>query len=194
MAARQGTDRHAHADRGSDLYETPPEATRALMRAVVLPRHVWEPCAGRGAIRRVLAEAGHSVVAEDLVPYEGADSEVVPCIDFLMTRTPPEGVKAIVTNPPYMLANAFIRHGLALGLPFYALLRLAALEGKARSDLIDQHLTHVWVGIERLPMLHREGWDGPKQKASTLPYAWFRFQPEPRVGAVLLERISWRGH
>lgn len=192
MSARQGTDRHAHAERGDDLYETPPQATQALMRATNLPHTIWEPAAGRGAIARELRAQGHTVYTEDLVAYEGADVGIVPGADFLMNRHSPYGVGAIVTNPPYKLANQFIRHGLGLGVPFYALLRLAALEGAARSDLIDGHLHHVWCGIERLPMLHREGWDGPKQATSTLPYAWFLFRPEKRQGPITLERISWR--
>ena len=190
MSARQGTDRHAFADRGNDLYETPPQATRALMRATHLPGYLWEPCAGRGAIVSVLRNAGRVVLAQDLVAYDGAMPGIdTPC-DFLMYRS--AHGEAIVTNPPYKLANQFIRHGLGLGLPFYALLRLAALEGAARSDLIDNHLTNVWVGIERLPMLHRDGWEGPKQATSTLPYAWFLFRPEKREGPIALERISWR--
>ena len=75
---------------------------------------------------------------------------------------PPAGVDVIITIPPYKLADDFIRHGLSLGLPFVALLRLMALEGYGRSDLMDRHLRRVWAGNERLPMMHREGWQGPR--------------------------------
>lgn len=206
-AARQGTDRHPLRDRGHDLYETPPEATRSLMRATTLPDLIWEPAAGRGAIVAVLRRHGRLVAASDLVAYPDSQiSDIETGFDFLMATDAPSFVlstsglewskraDAIVTNPPYKLADAFIRHGLGLGLPFYALLRLAALEGARRSDLIDNHLTNVWVGIERLPMLHRDGWSGPKQATSTLPYAWFLFRPEKRTGPIHLERISWRQH
>ena len=61
--------RHAHtqADRGHDLYETPACAVQALLRAESLPRTIWEPAAGRGAIVRELRSAGHVLIASDLV-------------------------------------------------------------------------------------------------------------------------------
>ena len=63
------TKRAALAERGHDLYETPPEATRALLEVERLPHRVWEPACGPGAIVTVLRAAGHDVVASDLVDY-----------------------------------------------------------------------------------------------------------------------------
>jgi hypothetical protein len=54
-AAQSG--RHPLAERGNDLYETPVEATRALLGAVPLPSRIWEPACGRGAIVNVLRAA-----------------------------------------------------------------------------------------------------------------------------------------
>jgi hypothetical protein len=52
------------------LYETPRVATEALLEVeVTLPRRIWEPAAGRGAIAKVLREHGHEVVATDLADY-----------------------------------------------------------------------------------------------------------------------------
>lgn len=191
--------RHAWKDRGDDLYETPACATQALIRTgeFLIPpdggsgMDIWEPCAGRGAISRELRAAGHAVLASDLVAYDGADEGIITGRDFLMERHCPR-VSAIVTNPPYKLANQFIRHGLSLGVPVIVLLRLAALEGAGRADLIDKHLRRIWVGIERLPFMHRDGWDGPKSGNSGAPFAWFVFEPEERAGPVHLRRISWR--
>src|ERR1700747_3345882 len=59
--------RHPHAERGLDLYETPVVAVEALLRVEKIPRAVWEPAAGRGAIARVLRERGHTVVTSDIV-------------------------------------------------------------------------------------------------------------------------------
>ena len=66
--------RHRLAERGDDLYETPPEATRALLQVERLPHRIWEPACGPGAIARVLRDAGHAVVATDLVDYGCPDS------------------------------------------------------------------------------------------------------------------------
>ena len=66
---------------------------------------------------------------------------------------------------------------------------------KLRSHLIDNHLSHVWLGRERLPFMHREGWTGTKLVMSALPYAWFVFDPAPHPATFgyTVRRISWRG-
>lgn len=192
---RQGADRAALKERKDDLYETPAQAVTAFMRvAPSLPTKFWEPCAGRGAIARILSASGHEVIASDLVAHPGADAGIETPIDFLMERRPPPGVSKILTNPPYKLADEFIRHGLRLGCEVTVLLRLMAMEGAGRSDLIDLHLTHVWAGIERLPSMHREGYEGPKQSNSGAPFAWFRFSPKARDKGepIALRRMSWR--
>jgi hypothetical protein len=189
---RQGADRAPLAERGVDLYETPQCAIRALLRVESLPHVLWEPCAGRGAISRELKAAGHSVVTTDLCWHPGADDGILGGIDFLTERAPPADVTAIVTNPPFMLCDKFIRHGLSLGLPVIVLLRLMALEGAGRSDLIDRHLRRVWAGRERLPKFQREGWTGKTIATETSPFAWFVFDPESRDSAIELRRMSWR--
>ena len=184
-----------YSERSADLYETPAAATAALLRAEGWPpSRRWEPCAGRGAISRVLAKAGHTVVSHDIAAYPGADPDIEVDRDFFNTVDVPIGVERIVTNPPFKDANRFIRHGLKLGCEVYVLLRLMALEGAGRADLIDRRLTRVWVGIERLPPMHRDGWTGSKVTSSPVAYAWFVFSPLPRAvdSPVTRRRISWR--
>jgi hypothetical protein len=193
---RQGADRAPLKACKDDLYETPQCAVETLLRVEPwLPCVVWEPCAGRGAITRVLRWGGHSVIAHDLVAHPGADPGIETPIDFLMERRPPEGVARICTNPPFKNADAFIRHGLRLGLETVVLLRLMAIEGANRTDLVDLHLKRVWAGIERLPQMHREGWGGPRQSNSGAPFGWFVFSPKPRASGepIELRRMSWRG-
>ena len=96
------------AERKDDLYETPECAVRALLAVESLPHVVWEPACGPGAIVKVLRDAGHKVYATDLVTYGCPDSE--GRIDFLMEGRPPADVGAVVTNPPYKLAEEFVRH------------------------------------------------------------------------------------
>jgi hypothetical protein len=196
-AAWRPAQRSAIAARDSaELYETPAVATRALIRTGELDQHarstIWEPCAGRGAIVREIAAAGFRTVASDLIAYDGADSGIETPVDFMLERTAPAGAGAIVTNPRFRLADDFVRHGIALGLPVIVLLRLQALEGAGRSDLIDRHLRRVLVGIERLPMMHRQDWTGPRTKNGGAPFSWFCFAPGVRNGPVELGRISWR--
>jgi hypothetical protein len=189
---RQGAIRAPFKQRKHDLYETPPAAIHALMRCERLPQHIWEPCAGRGAISRELKRAGHDVHASDLIKYIGADRGIQSGVDFLeMSDTYAD---TIVTNPPFKLADKFIRHGLKLDCDVIVLLRLMALEGANRSDII-QHLRRVWVGIERLPMMHRDGWKGAKLQTGAMPFGWFVFTARKRLRRtpIQLQRVSWRG-
>ncbi len=179
---------HAHADRGHDLYETPDVAVRALLKAERLPQHVWEPACGPGAIVRVLREEGHEVHATDLVDYGCPDS--AGGVDFLMARTAPMGVGAIVTNPPFKLAGDFVLHALELCPVAIFLLRLAFLESQRRTTILDcGRLARVHVFKKRLPMMHRAGWTGPVN-SSNVPFAWFVFD-RGHKGPIVLDRISW---
>jgi hypothetical protein len=186
---------HALADRKNDLYETPPCATRALipfLERQVAGRDIWEPACGPGAIVRELRAAGFRVHASDLVDYglEGAEAGR----DFLMERAAPGDCETIVTNPPFKLADEFTRHALTLADTVWIFQRLSWLEGAKRADLIDHHLDQILLGIERLPMMHRDGWEGPKLAASAMPFAWFRFERRRELGrATRFKRISWRG-
>lgn len=187
----QGAKRHKLADRGEDLYETPDCATRTLLGVEMLPERIWEPCAGRGAISRILTARGHDVLAQDLVAYPGADADIVAPVDFMCARAAPFPDAYIVTNPPFKIADAFIRHGLSLGCPMIVLLRLMAIEGANRSDLVDRHLIRIWAGKERLPRMHREGWAG-NYSNSGAPFAWFVFSPRAADRVIELRRVSWR--
>lgn len=175
--------------RKDDLYETPPQATHALCRAInVSGLRIWEPACGRGAISEVLKEYGAQVLSTDLVDYGYGECGR----DFLLEFGPCE-VDAIITNPPFKLADAFVRQALALAPRAIMLLRWAYAEGAGRSDIIDRHLSHVWLGRERLPFMHRDGYDGPKNANSGAPFAWFVFDRQRRIqDGFTVSRISWR--
>lgn len=101
--------RHSPRRIPNEFYPTPPEATRALLSVERFDGSIWEPACGDGAIASVLADAGHKVVATDLVDYNFGISG----IDFLKELRP--RAKHIVTNPPYGsgLADAFAEKALA---------------------------------------------------------------------------------
>lgn len=185
------------AVRGNDLYESPPVAVHALVAAERLPPVIWEPACGPGAIVRVLRGHGHRVVASDLVDYASPDQDFSGW-DFLFERKAPDGVEAIVTNPPFKLAARFAQHALGLCPRVYLLLRLAFLEagttkdeaGRARLAVLDGgQLARVLVFRNRLPMMHRDGWDGNKAGPRTA-YAWFVWEAGHQ-GPAELTRISW---
>ena len=173
------------AARGDDLYETPPEAVRALLAAEDLPAGIWEPACGPGAIARVLRAAGHRVVATDLVATDlvdyGSPDQDAARIDFLFERSAPAGVETIVTNPPFKLAEEFAEHALRLCPRVIMLARLAFLEAERPTGVLDDgRLARVLVFKERLPMMHRHGWEGPRIKGGAMAFAWFVWDRPPR--------------
>jgi hypothetical protein len=160
----------------------------ALLRVENLPHFLWEPAAGRGAIVNVLREAGHAVIASDLVDY-GFPTHFNGR-DFLLEHKVPECCEAIVTNPPFKLAEQFVSHALDLCPRVIMLLRLAFLESERRRGILeDRGLARVHVFRNRLPMMHRANWTGPKA-SSAVAYGWFIWSREHR-GPATINRISW---
>jgi hypothetical protein len=180
------TGRHSLAERGHDVYETPDVAVRALLRIEKLPKIIWEPACGPGAIVRELRAAGHAVIATDLIDYGCPNS--AGGFDFLSLRHAPKGCECIVTNPPFKDVDAFVRRALALVPTVAMLMRLAFLEGGRRSDIVDGgRLRRVHVFKHRLPMMHRHGWTGPKA-TSMAPFAWFVWCKQK--GRIVVDRID----
>jgi hypothetical protein len=185
-----GVAMHPYAERGLDLYETPREAVRALLRAEKFSGPIWEPACGPGAIVRELRASGHSVIATDVKDYGCPDSR--GGVDFLAERRAPDGVQTILTNPPFMHADEFVRHALTLVPRVVMLLRFLFLEGQGRTDLIDGgHLARVHLFIDRVPLMHRGGWNGPEADSSQMALAWMLWDRNFR-GPIEVRRIWCR--
>ena len=187
---------HLRADRGDDLYQTPPEATLALLKLEKLPYLIWEPACGRGAIMRVLVQQGHRVLGTDIKPRCAGGRKA----DFLALASPPNAaVYGIVTNPPYQLAARFAARAIEIGCQHICMLmRLGFLEagnprseaGRARIFCLDhQPPARVYVFRNRLPMMHRDGWKG-RRATSAMAFAWLVWDAA-HEGPTELHRISW---
>jgi hypothetical protein len=178
--------------RKDDTYQTPPVAIRALLKAERLPHYIWEPACGPGVIARELRSAGHSVFASDLVDYDSLEQDCSR-LDFLLGHVKPiDNIGAIVTNPPFKLATQFVERALELAPKVVMLLRLAFLESEGRRHILDSgNLARVHVFRNRLPMMHREGFEGRNlNTSSALAFAWFVWDHHHR-GPAVLNRISW---
>jgi len=180
---------HSYAERQADCYETPACAVEALLRVEKLPRFIWEPACGPGAIVKVLRDHGHTVFASDLLDY-GWEHAIE---DFLSVQVPISKINSVglVTNPPYMLAEEFVRKALYFCPKVYMLLRLAFLESARRADILDRGsgLARVHVFANRLPMIHRRNWAGPKA-SSAIAFGWFCWQ-RGYGGLATVDRITW---
>lgn len=153
-----------------DWYPTPPAATEALLSVEDFDTHIWEPACGDGAISTVLQTNLYAVTSTDLNDYGYGFSGR----DFLLENK--RLASNIITNPPYKLANQFIRHAIGLGVRKHAwLLRLAFLEGKARYQLLynDNPPARIHVFSSRLTIWRGDedqAWYGSTGKTA---YAWF---------------------
>lgn len=205
LRAAVGTASATKEARGQNLYETPPEAMHTLLALEIFSSTVLEPACGRGAITRMLERAGYSVVLADLVDYSTADQhgELQAVQDFLTSHPPECGSYDIVTNPPYGdVLNAFVAHALRVFRPrkMALLLNLNFLCGFADDDrnfvMDDCPPARVHVFARRLPMMHRDGWDGEKA-SSRMNTAWFvwELQDDGTYGdRTTIRRVDWKDY
>jgi hypothetical protein len=171
-----------------DFYDTPVVAVHALLKVEALPVKIWEPAAGKGNIVGALRAAGHEVVATDLNNRGCPD-----CLDRIDFLLPTDCCcDAIVTNPPFSLAEQFVDMALYRAPLVIMLLRLAFFESERRSPILEGcGLARIHVFRKRLPMMHREGWEGRKAN-SGMAFAWFVWQ-RGHLGPTAIDRISWEG-
>jgi hypothetical protein len=179
---------HSYKERGADCYETPACAVEALLRIESIPHFVWEPACGPGAIVRVLRDHGHTVIASDIVDYANGEHFVLDFFSVLAANAVSAQTGAIVTNPPYQLAEKFVQRALEFSPLVIMLLRLAFLESVRRTDILENSgLARIHVFRKRLPMMHRAGWTGPRA-SSAMPFAWFVWE-RGYQGLTTIDRI-----
>lgn len=159
-----------------DFYRTPAEATEALIEREYIGR-VWEPACGDGAISKVLERSGRIVLSTDL--YDHGYGR--PGVDFLkQQRTATR--QAIVTNPPFKLAQQFVEHALHLGAPKVCMfLRLAFLEGQRRHDSgLWAYCHRVHVFTNRMTLWRGDHARRDEAKGGMIAFAWFVWESKPR--------------
>ncbi len=157
-----------------DYFPTPPWAARAGGELIKLidpgARTAWEPACGGGHMAHGLRDYFDAVSESDIVQYgTNIVGDFLSLDDHLWWPR----VDWIVTNPPFIHGEAFVREawkrakrGVAM------LLRLSFLEGVSRHALLHHDLTLYCVApfAERVPMV-KGRWD-PKASTATA-YAWF---------------------
>lgn len=206
LRAAIGTDTATAAERGHNLYETPGEAMRTLLALERFSRRVKEPACGRGAIVRPLEDAGYDVDIADLVDYGTATQhgEVQRVENFLTAEPRPDGDgDDIVTNPPYGAdLNGFVARALLLHRPrkMALLLNLNFLCGTEDEDrcyaLDENPPARILVFARRLPMMHRDGWDG-NEASSRMNTAWFVWERDADgnySGKRETIRVDWQDY
>ncbi|GAB5388476.1 MAG: hypothetical protein Alpg2KO_14440 [Alphaproteobacteria bacterium] len=163
-----------------DFYPTPPEATHALLdflegKDLLSPKRpgmIWEPACGDGAMVRVLEGRGYACLASDIRETGFGDGHR----DFLQEPRLAPMCDAIITNPPFNLAEKFLTHARALKPGLICLLLKAT----------------YWHTQARSRWFHDNHVDPPKPVRPdwVLPIGWrLAFQPE-RGSAPVMD-CSW---
>ena len=117
--------------KAGDFYPTPKDVTAALINLICqfLPNGgvIWEPACGENDMADTIRERGYSVVATDILTGT----------DFL-TAPVPDGTAWIITNPPFSLAEQFIRRAYQTELPFAFLLKSQFWHAAGRLPLFEE--------------------------------------------------------
>lgn len=139
-----------------DFYPTPEEVTVALLDFLQIPTYekIWEPACGQNHMVNVMRDRGYEVIGTDI---QGG-------VDFL-TAELPEGVKWIITNPPFNVSEKFIERCLEHQKPFALLLKSQYWHASKRSKLF-MRFPPAYV----LPLTWRPDFTG--QRSSLMDMTW----------------------
>jgi hypothetical protein len=154
-----------------DQYETPSWVTEALLSHLPMidgPSReplfrvdgpIWEPACGSGKMAEVLRQVGFDVIGTDIV--DG--------VDFL--DCDPRACAAIITNPPYALAERFVERALDITYPhgFVAMLLRADFDSAAGRK-------HLFAGCpafaKKVVLTRRVVWFERPGAAPSFNHAW----------------------
>jgi hypothetical protein len=204
LRAAIGTATATNEERGENFYQTPEVATHTLLAFESFSATVWESSCGLGAISKVLEEQGYDVILSDLVDRGTAtrDGELQSVGDFLASKPDAAGLGPdIVTNPPYgAILNDYVAHALRVHKPkkMALLLNLNFLCGfddDERNFAMDENPpARVYVFKRRLPMMHREGYEGPKasSRMNTAWFVWERGEDGTYGDTTVMKRVDWK--
>jgi hypothetical protein len=149
----------------NDFYPTPAYVTTDILEREKFTGSVWEPACGDGAMSRVIELHGYQVISSDLFDRGYGETG----IDFLLEN---RKVGNIITNPPFLLAEKFVKHALEYSEGKVCMfLKLAFLEGAARKVLFQSTpLARVYVYSKRVS-LQKDGVG--KTGSGMIAFAWF---------------------
>jgi hypothetical protein len=164
--------------RGLEFYATHRVAVDSILSIEHMPgeERYWEPFCGDGAIVKPMRREGYKVFASDIIDRGCPKSSVM---DFFgkSKRT----ADTIISNPPFSRAQEAVEVGLERADRVIYLLRLSFLEGFKRRPWFEAgYLSRLYVASRRLPMMHREGYEG-KRSGSAVCHAWFVWDKHSRA-------------
>ena len=155
----------------NDFYATHSSAVKPLLEVLnwQRPMFIWENSCGQGHLVKPLQEAGHMVVATDLIDRGFGFAPVDFLSDNAFDGAPYD---AIIMNPPYSKALEFVEKSIKKSPTVCAFLRIQFLESQRRRKFFDKYPPrYVCVFSNRIPSSKNAIFD-PKE-SSAVCYAWF---------------------
>lgn len=164
----KGVERDPH-----DFYATCPTSIPPLLGLLGWlggGKIIWENSCGEGHLSEPLKIFGHTVLSTDLIDRGYG----IPGIDFLAPSWLHEQrYDAVVMNPPYKDARAFVERSLEVAPLVCAFLRLSFLESAGRKEFFKlRPPKYVAVFSDRVKSAKGGNWSLVK-KGGTVAYAWF---------------------
>jgi hypothetical protein len=174
-----------------DDFPTPPWATRALIEHVIRSKDslgtmtCLEPACGRGHMAVALSEYFLKVEASDIFDYGFGH-----VADFLKSKTTPDHIDWVITNPPFRLGEDFINKALKVARVGVAMLaRTVFIESVGRFERVfkSNPPSQFAQFVERVPMVKGR----IDRKASTATgYAWLVWEKNHRGNS----EVVWIPH
>ena len=173
---------HPEQRAAGDYYTTDPTAVKQFIDNYLKNNEdftslfygkIWEPACGCGNISKVLESLEYDVISTDLYDRGYGKSGV----DFLTAELPTE-VITIITNPPYNIADDFVKHAMEIlpnGGRYLALMNLSYLAGQKRFKEIYRkgYLHAIYVYPHRINCYKNNEVTG---HSSPVNYAWFEYR------------------
>lgn len=162
---------------GIDFYQTPPCATKDLLKREIFEGSILEPCCGAGAISRMLDNCYSSDIRTDEDVFGEKGKDIFTYSDNMFDN--------IITNPPYKYAQEIVEKSLRIAKKKVAMiLKLCFLESERRRNMfLNSPLKTVYVFCKRVQM-YPEGIEKPKN-SGTIAYAWYvwdkSYQGKPMI-------------
>lgn len=167
---------------GLDFWKTPPQATKALLEKEHFHGNILEPACGTGEMSEELRRKYQHVYSSDIV-HRGYEFQSY-AFDFFEEV----GIfDNVITNPPFNLAEEFVRKALDVASQKVAmLLKLEFLQANSRLDLFTTTpLKTVYIFSYRVPF-HQSGYSEP---ITNQRYAWYVWEH----GHLENPQLEWIG-
>ena len=159
-----------------DFYATNPKALYLLLEQlkkdnIKLNINIWECACGQGHLSNVLIKRGYTVISSDLINRGYGEVKDFLKVDIIFNGD-------ILTNPPFKLAEEFIKKGMKIltnGNKLILFLKIQFLESKSRYELFKKYpIKYLYVHSSRQLCCRDGAFD--KYDSTTQFYAWYIFE------------------